>query len=133
MTLTTGECFCGNIQYEISGPLKPARSCHCSRCRKAFSGAGSTMSFVEPGTFKWISGEENLTQYTNKQGVGIGFCKTCGSTLVALLNDEVFGYTLGPLNGNPDVDIAMHLFVESKADWDEIGGSAPQHAEYPPE
>jgi hypothetical protein len=40
MTLTVG-CFCGHVRYQISAPLRRTRSCHCSRCRKAFSGAGS--------------------------------------------------------------------------------------------
>jgi len=26
----------------------------------------------------------------------------------------------------------MHIFVDSKAPWDHIGGSAPQFAQFPP-
>ena len=33
----TGECFCGEVRYQVTGKLHDARSCHCSRCRKAFS------------------------------------------------------------------------------------------------
>ena len=62
MTLTGG-CFCGRIRYQIDAPLNAGRSCHCSRCRKAFSGSGSAYAEVTPGSFLWISGEENLTKY----------------------------------------------------------------------
>src|SRR6185503_9072622 len=45
----TGGCFCGRVRYQIAAPLKAGRSCHCSRCRKAFSGAGSAYAEIEPG------------------------------------------------------------------------------------
>lgn len=131
MTRFSGECFCGSIKYEIDGPLANARSCHCSRCRKAFSGAGSVMSQVKPGTFRWIQGEDLLKTYANKQGVGLAFCDVCGTTLCGQYNGVVFGVTLGTLNGDPDVKIGEHIFVGSKASWDEICGSAPQYDERP--
>ena len=126
MTVVTGECFCGGIGYEIKGSLAPARSCHCSRCRKAFSGAGSAMSRVDPATFAWTRGEELLQTYVNREGAGLGFCRRCGTTLCGLFDGEVTGITLGSLNGDPAVIIGEHIFVASKADWDEIGGEAPQ-------
>ena len=42
----TGECFCGKVKYQIDGRLRDARSCHCSRCRKAFSAQASAYALV---------------------------------------------------------------------------------------
>lgn len=131
MTTLTGECFCGDIGYEIKGPLAPARSCHCSRCRKAFSGAGSAMSRVDSAAFTWTRGEQLLRTYVNREGIGLGFCGRCGTTLCGLSNGEVMGITLGTLNGDPQVAIGEHIFVGSKAAWDEIGGTAPQFEAWP--
>lgn len=39
--MITGECFCGEITYQVSGKLRDAKSCHCSRCRKAFASQAS--------------------------------------------------------------------------------------------
>lgn len=128
---TTGECFCGEIRYEIEGPLAPARSCHCSRCRKAFSGAGSTFSGVDPDRFRWLSGKEMLSTYINKQGIGLGFCRQCGTTLCGIAGGKVMGITLGTLDDDPDVQISYHLFVGSKASWDVIGGTTPQFDTWP--
>ena len=61
----SGSCFCGRVPYRI-GALPQRRSCHCSRCRKAFSGSGSVYAEVTPGSFSWVSGEENLTQYESR-------------------------------------------------------------------
>jgi hypothetical protein len=45
---------------------------------------------------------------------------------------EVHGVTLGTVDGDPGVQIEMHIFVDSKAPWDHIGGNAPQYPEFPP-
>ena len=131
MTLHGG-CFCGQIRYEISTALRTARSCHCSRCRKAFSGAGSAYAEVEPGSLTWTQGETQLTRYETAPGWGMGFCGTCGTTLCGLQGSEVHGVTLGTVDGDPGVQIEFHLFVGSKAPWDHIGGAAPQHDAFPP-
>jgi len=126
----TGECFCGEMSYKIIQPLQDAALCHCSRCRKAFGGSGSYFSMVTAEAFSWTSGEENLQTYTGAEGWGIGFCKKCGTTLCGIYKDEIAGITLGPLNDDPDIKISKHLFVGSKAAWDDIGGDAPQYDEF---
>jgi hypothetical protein len=117
MTIT-GECFCGAVTYEITGPLRDARSCHCSRCRKAFSAQASAYALVDPVTFRWLSGEELLTTYASQQGFGLRFCSVCGSTLCGVFEGEVHGVTLGCVNGDPEVAIERHIFVGSKAAWE---------------
>jgi hypothetical protein len=128
----TGGCFCGRVRYEVSSPLKNARSCHCSRCRKAFSGAGSAYAEVESGSFVWKAGEAELIHYESTPGWGLCFCGVCGTTLCGTHDGAVHGVTLGGVDGDPGVQIAMHLFVGSKAPWDHIGGDAPQYREFPP-
>jgi hypothetical protein len=129
----TGGCFCGRVRYEISAALKSARSCHCSRCRKAFSGAGSAYAEVEPGSFRWTSGEEHLVYHESVPGWGLCFCGKCGTTLCGTHDREAHGVTLGSVDGDPGVQIEMHIFVGSKAPWDHIGGSAPQFDAAPPQ
>ncbi len=114
----TGECFCGEVTFKIEGKLRNARSCHCSRCRKAFSSQASSYAEVEPGTFRWVSGEDLLTSYVGKHGFGLQFCSLCGSTLCGTYNSEVHGVTLGCVNGDPEIEIGMHIHVGSKAAWE---------------
>ena len=128
----SGECFCGAVSYKIEGRLREARSCHCSRCRKAFSAQASAYALVEPGTFAWVSGEELLTSYIGKHGAGLMFCRVCGSTLCGVVDGEVHGVTLGCVNGDPDVELGMHIFVGSKAKWETIPEGVPQYQEGPP-
>jgi hypothetical protein len=127
----TGSCFCGEVSYQVAAPLENARSCHCSKCRKAFSGASSAYAEVQPGSFSWKSGEQNLTRYSSNDNWGLVFCRRCGSALAGMLHDDVHGITLGTVDGDPEVQIKMHIHVASKAPWDHIGGDAPQFMEGP--
>ncbi len=122
----TGECFCGEIKYQIDGPLRDARSCHCSRCRKAFSSQASAYALVEPQTFEWLAGKELLTSYVGKGGFGLQFCRQCGSTLCGVFRGTVHGVTLGCVNGDPGVEIGRHIYVGSKAAWEIIPEGVPQ-------
>lgn len=128
----TGGCFCGTVRYEITAPLVAARSCHCSRCRKTFSGAGSAYAEILPGSFSWTQGQDRLTFYSSSPGWGLCFCRTCGTTLAGMHDGNVHGVTLGGIDGDPQVELQMHIFVGSKAPWDHIGGDAPQYAAAPP-
>ena len=113
-----GECFCGEIRYKIDGKLRDARSCHCSRCRKAFSAQASAYALVENDEFKWLSGEALLTSYVGEHGFGLQFCSKCGSTLCGVFQGAVHGVTLGCVDGDPEVQIGRHIFVGSKAVWE---------------
>jgi len=126
-----GGCFCNAVRYELEGSLHKARACHCSRCRKAFSGASSAYAEIAPhSSLVWISGENVLATHETGKGWAMGFCSECGSTLCGLYKGRVHGLTLGGIDGDPGVEIEMHIFVDSKAHWDQIGGNAPQYAEH---
>lgn len=131
--MITGECFCGEITYQVSGKLRDAKSCHCSRCRKAFSSQASSYAVVDSQEFKWLSGKNLLTSYAGKQGFGLQFCSQCGSTLCGTFNGKIHGVTLGCVNGDPDIEIGMHIYVGSKATWEIIPDGVLQYTEGAPE
>lgn len=131
MKATTGECFCGEIKYEIYGELRDARSCHCSRCRKAFSAQASAYALVSADDFKWLNGEDLLTSYVGEHGFGLQFCSKCGSTLCGIFDGRIHGVTLGCVNGDPEVTIDRHIFVASKASWEVMPDGVITHAEGP--
>ena len=129
----SGECFCGGVKYQINGKLRDARSCHCSRCRKAFSSQASAYALVETTEFEWLSGENLLTSYVGKKGFGFQFCKICGSTICGIYNGKIHGITLGCVNGDPEVELGIHIYVGSKARWEIIPEGVLQLQEGPPE
>lgn len=128
----SGECFCGQVTYKIDGQLRNARSCHCSQCRKAFSSQASAYAEVAPETFRWLTGENLLSSYQSKGEFGLRFCSQCGSTLCGTYQGTIHGVTLGCVNGNPDIEIGMHIYVGSKANWETIPGGVLHFEEGPP-
>lgn len=131
MTIS-GECFCGEITYRVSGELRDARSCHCSRCRKAFSSQASAYALVNPDDFSWLTGEDLLTSYVGEHGFGLQFCNKCGSTLCGIYDGMVHGVTLGCVNGDPGIEIGQHIYVGSKAKWEVIPEGVTTFEEGPP-
>lgn len=129
----TGECFCGEVSYKIEGQLKDARSCHCSRCRKAFSSQASSYALVEPKDFVWLKGERLLTSYIGKHGAGYQFCSICGSNLCGIVDYTVHGVMLGCLNEDPQIKLSRHIYVGSKASWEDIPQGVPQYINNAPE
>lgn len=114
----SGQCFCGEVRYEVDAPLRDARSCHCSRCRKAFSAQASAYALVVPESFRWTQGDALLTIYASQGDFGIAFCSRCGSTLCGLFAGAVHGVTLGCVDGDPGIEIGYHIYTGSKASWE---------------
>ena len=50
-TMPTGSCLCGDVAFEITGPVEQMGHCHCSMCRKFHGSAFATFGVVAPGRF----------------------------------------------------------------------------------
>lgn len=129
----SGSCFCGAITYSIEGVLRDARFCHCSMCRKLFNAQSSAFALISSDDFSWVSGESLLSSFESKRGSGIKFCSQCGSTLCGTDKGEVIGVTLGCVDGDPEIETGIHIFVASKATWEVIPKDVTQFDEWPPQ
>jgi len=129
--LITGGCSCEAVRYSLIGPLNDARSCHCSMCRRIFAAQASVCTEVDAGRFSWVKGEDQLTSHVGEQGYGVQFCRHCGSTLSIIYQGVIHSLTLGCIDGDPEVAIAQHIFVGSKASWEVIPEAANQFDKYP--
>jgi len=126
-----GGCLCGRVRYEITGPLFDADNCHCSMCRRQHGAAYSTYAEINPGDFKWLSGEDYVKVYETLAGAGWCFCSECGSSLAGTEEGRITTVTLGTVEGDPGVKPESHIFVGSKAQWHEINDDLPQFEERP--
>ncbi|WP_444941132.1 GFA family protein [Microbulbifer sp. ZKSA004] len=127
--MTKGECNCGEIAYEIQESLTDLYMCHCSICRRSTGSGAITVAIVPTEKFSWVKGKENL-KYWSKPGHDwhTNFCATCGSTLPGD-NDSLNTYIpAGSLvDGNENLKVVHHLWVDSKASWEVIGDAGKQH------
>ncbi len=120
-----GSCLCGGIKFIVRDPFPGITQCHCSLCRKC-SGAAAIAKIVVPSAqFEWISGEDLVASYERPSGYGNTFCKTCGCPApVAVRKRTKYAVPAGLLANSPELKVAEHIFVGSKAHWDIIGGDA---------
>ena len=129
-----GGCLCGKVRFEINGDIQDIVYCHCSQCRKAQGSAFATNGNVDVEKFKFVQGENELTGYESTPGQTKYFCSTCGSPIISrsISRPDKVRVRLGTI----DTDIIErpigHIFVTSKANWENIEGSLPQYNEYEP-
>ena len=118
-----GSCLCGGVRYEITKPFLRAAYCHCSRCRKLTGTLAGISGRVERDGFRFLTGERLLGVYRRAEGaLPALFCRTCGSTLFRgeWPGGEWIGIRLGTLDGDPGIRPAYHMFVDSRAGWEEL-------------
>jgi len=131
--MTTGRCLCGAVRYEIDGPFTFMVNCHCSMCRKEHGAQFVTFAAAPLSGFRWITGEDNLTEYASSPGGKRSFCKTCGSAGPMLATEmNMVIAPAGNLDGDPGTRPQMHIFTGSSAPGYQITDALPQHEEYPP-
>lgn len=128
-------CQCGAVRYTMMGPAKSVEHCHCSICRKVHAAMTCTGAVADADKLRIDKGEENLTAYRSSETCQRLFCKTCGSQLffrVDGFSDETYFMpaTLdgGVHPGHPR-ETECHIYVDSKAEWDEIADGLPQFPE----
>jgi hypothetical protein len=127
-----GSCLCGAVAYEVTAPFQFLGNCHCSRCRKSNGAAFVTWGILNPGTFKWTSGESLVRSYESSPGNARCFCVKCGSALASAHAGVIGEVVIGTVDGDPGDTPREHIFVGSKACWYQITDGLPQHAEWPP-
>jgi hypothetical protein len=131
-----GRCLCGDVEFEIDGPLGTMSHCHCSMCRKEHGSALATYVDAPAQGYRITKGEDKIHSYKSSADRALhrSFCSTCGSVVPGKPEegqDKVF-VPAGLLEGDVDVKPAAHIFVASKAGWYEITDGLPQFDAYPP-
>lgn len=124
-----GSCNCGGVKFEIIKPVSDVYVCHCSICRKATGGGGIAVAIVSNDNFSWIEGKELIKTWLKPDhDWETSFCVNCGSPLPGK-NDENASYIPVSLldSGYEHLQVQAHLFVDSKAPWEEIAGNAKSH------
>ena len=131
----TGSCLCGEIAYELRVEPRRIVHCHCSLCRRSRGGPFATTSFASCAHFEWTRGMDSIGTYRMQppRSYGTDFCTSCGSLLptvvpeadLVLIQAGALEAPLAPLPG-------VHIYVGSKADWDDITDALPEFDEMPP-
>lgn len=115
----TGSCLCGDVTFEMTGPLRPVIACHCVQCRKT-TGHFLASTNAKHSDFKLIE-ETGLKWYRSSDFAKRGFCNTCGSSLFWQRDEtDHISIAAGTIDGKTDLTISHHIFCEFAGDYYEI-------------
>jgi len=126
-----GECNCGAVSFEITSEISDVIICHCSICRRATGSNGIAVLIVNNDDFRWTSGEELITSWKKPDADWLmGFCRNCGSPVPDANDESRMFVPAGSIkDGGESLTVKHHIWVDSKAAWDEIGDSGRRHPE----
>ena len=129
--MASGNCNCGAVAFELNLEPSDVYVCHCSICRRATGSNGIAVVVVDNQAFRWTQGEELIATW-KKPGADwqTWFCRECGSPLPGVNDEQRMFVPVGLFSdGAAQLKVRHHIWVGSKADWDEIGDSGRQHSE----
>lgn len=124
-----GACNCGQVAFEAHAAGRDVYVCHCSICRRYSGSAGFAVVLVEKSAFRWVRGEADVRLWQKPDADWQAwFCGHCGSPVPGP-NDATRMFIPAGLisEGGDQLRVAAHLFVDSRAGWDVIGGDADQY------
>jgi hypothetical protein len=128
-----GSCLCGGVRFEIEGQFESFYLCHCEYCRKDTGSAHAANLFSSTAALKWVSGEDNIRQFNLPTTRHYKcFCGTCGSALPMMqMNGKLLVVPAGSLNSEVFVRPNAHIFMSSKARWDDELEKVPRFDRFP--
>jgi hypothetical protein len=92
-----GRCFCGQVQFEVTGAPVAMGYCHCDSCRQWSASPVNAFTLWKPEALRIVSGAESIGVYSKTPKSDRRWCTHCGGHL----------FTNHPLWGVVDVYAAM--------------------------
>ena len=127
-----GSCLCGAIQYEVDCLPETIGHCHCRICQKAHGAAFGTYTYTLYADFRFVAGEEKLTEYRSSPDATRTFCQVCGSTLQYKPDyNNGFGLAVATLDSDVGIVPTYQLWTRSKASWWTLDESLKSYEEGP--
>ena len=84
----TGSCFCGDVEFTLTGEPEAMAYCHCDSCRHWSAGPVGAFTLWKPDSIKVITGMDNIDAFDKNPGSDDEclksirkWCKTCGGHL----------------------------------------------------
>lgn len=128
--MVLGACNCGAVRFEISAGVSDVYVCHCSICRRSTGSNGIAVVVVDNDAFRWTTGEDSIHTWKKPDADDwqTWFCRCCGSPVPGANDARRMFVPAGLLTeGSDALTVKHHIWVDSKAAWDEIGDSGCQH------
>lgn len=74
----TGSCFCGDVEFTVTGEPAGMGYCHCDSCRQWSAGPVNAFTLWKPEAVQMTRGADNIGTYNKTPNSYRKWCKTCG-------------------------------------------------------
>jgi hypothetical protein len=116
--MAKGSCLCGAIAFEFDHDgIVVTVACYCAYCRKVSGSQNGVYLQVRAGSFRWLSGADNVGAYESSPGNQRGFCRTCGCVAPIQTFYGAVRVPGGALDDDPGVAPEVLLYTKSTAGW----------------
>ena len=118
MNSNKGSCYCDQVTYELESEPTLIVNCHCDFCRSHSGSAFSSYVMYPLSSFKLITGERNIAEYTMERGTK-HFCNNCGTPIYNIVkkNPEGCMIYLGTLENLDKFTPRRNIWCENKLEW----------------
>jgi hypothetical protein len=76
-----GSCFCGAVQFTVTGEPAAMGYCHCESCRSWSAGPVNAFSLWKPDAVEITRGEREIATYHKTDRSHRKWCTVCGGHL----------------------------------------------------
>lgn len=80
-TTYTGSCFCGAVQFTVTGKPAAMGYCHCESCRHWSAGPVNAFTLWTPEAVRVTRGADSIGTYSKTDNSRRQWCGTCGGHL----------------------------------------------------
>jgi len=133
--LYKGSCFCGAVEFTVSGEPAGMGYCHCDSCRHWSAGPVNAFTLWSPEAVKITQGADNIGTYNKTPQSSRKWCKNCGGHIFTEHPEmgliDVYAAVLAQLPFQPGVHVnyqesVLHVrdgLPKMKDMPEEMGGS----------
>ena len=139
------QCGCGRLKVRVRGEPLGVLRCHCDFCQKQTGSAFRLSSFFRDDQVLEITGQPNVYNGLEIDGVGPGgsvdngvayhFCGTCGSTVYWIWTTGrltgIYGITVGSFVDPDFPPPTMEVWTELRHRWVALIPGAVTHEHLP--
>ena len=85
-----GTCFCGAVEFEVTGAPSVMGYCHCNDCAAWAAAPINSFGYWTADRVRITKGEDNIGTFSKTENVDRKFCKICGGHLFTEMPGQHF-------------------------------------------
>lgn len=108
----TGKCFCGSVEFSVTGQPVAMGYCHCNSCRHWSGAPVNGFTLWPPSALTILKGAENIATYSRSGRNLRRWCTACGGHLFSELPAWNLVDVYAPLIPSLKFEPAVHVHYQ---------------------